>query len=282
MLLNKKLIKDQEKKRFYDYDSFQDRIFIFFANPLSLILYKTGFNAISITLISGFSSIIGGYFLTFENEIVIFAAMIFFIVFYLLDYCDGIVARLRNEQSVGGQYIDSIMHVVTSLSFSTGISVGAVLIDGRKMIPFAILSIIASSLTLSRFSIGWMSIVMKICEDKKQNNNNKKDKRIKFISHNYKILFIVKILRRLGSLIFHEDYFIFSVPVIFFFNILYGKNLQIDIRSILIIYGSLIYFPAMLFDILYFSKGKIDSGYLEFKKNDLNPKLPEFIYFKDD
>ena len=277
MVSFKKKFNSQEKKRFYSYDQ-RDLFFMLFAKPLSIIFFKLGFTANFITLLSGLCSIIGCFLLTFENQEVIFFGMFFFILFYVLDYCDGIVARLRNEQSIGGQYLDLIMHIVNGVCFATGISLGSIFVDGREYIPFAILTIISVSLTLSRFSIGWMTIAMKSCELKKLNKEIGKDR---FKNSNIKKSLFIKLLVRLGSFIFHEDYFIFTVTVILFFNIFYNKYLIFDIRTILIIYGAIIYFPAMVMDIIFYSEEKLKKIFVKFNNDNFDYKLPDFIYFKD-
>ena len=277
MVSFKKKFNSQEKKRFYSYDK-RDLFFMLFAKPLSIIFFKLGFTANFITLLSGLCSIIGCFLLTFENQEVIFFGMFFFILFYVLDYCDGIVARLRNEQSIGGQYLDLIMHIVNGVCFATGISLGSIFADGREYIPFAILTIISVSLTLSRFSIGWMTIAMKSCELKKLNKEIGKDR---FKNSNIKKSLFIKLLVRLGSFIFHEDYFIFTVTVILFFNIFYNKYLIFDIRTILIIYGAIIYFPAMVMDIIFYSEEKLKKIFVKFNNDNFDYKLPDFIYFKD-
>jgi len=273
----------QEKKRFYKYSSrdyffSRDNFFMFFAKPLSMIFYKLGFTANFITLLSGLFSIIGGLLLTLEKPLLIFFGMFFFISFYLLDYCDGIVARLRNEDNVGGLYMDLIMHIVNGASFAVGISFGSILSDGKEYIPFALLTIISVSLTLNRFSIGWMAIAMRICEDKKANKKNQESEL--YISKVKKSLF-TKGFIRLGSFLFHEDYFIFTVTIILFINIFYNSYYPIDIRTFLIIYGAIIYFPAMLMDIIFYSEKKLKHIFIRFNNENSDYHLPDFIYFKD-
>ena len=94
-------------------------------------------------------------------------------IFYLLDYVDGLVARLNKKSSVGGQYLDLVMHQIVGIAISFGIFVGALKAEGEYIIPFGILSVIASSFFLSRFSIGWFSIIMKYFEHKMDKNRNK-------------------------------------------------------------------------------------------------------------
>ena len=262
--------------RFYKYEDFRDRIFLVLANPLAYFLYKLKIEANTVTLISGFVAILGGIFLTSQNRIIIFFGALCFPIFYLLDYVDGIVARLNKRSSVGGQYLDLVMHQVVGITISLGIFIGALKSEGEFIIPFGILSVVASSFFLSRFSIGWYSIIMKFFENKIK-SNDKKSKLKK--QKNKKI--IISILSRLGALIFHEDYAIFSLPLIFFSNIFLYKFILFDIRAILTIYGSLVLFPAIILDIIYYANHKIDSNLRNLNDKNLKPKLPDVLYFKN-
>ena len=88
MILYKKLLYAQKLKRFYSYE-FRDGIFLFFAEPLSILFFKLGLNANFVTFLSGLCSILGSLFLISKDPVIMFFAMFFFIAFYLLDYCDG-------------------------------------------------------------------------------------------------------------------------------------------------------------------------------------------------
>ncbi len=262
--------------RFYKYEDFRDKIFLFLANPLAYFLYKLKIQANTVSLASGFVAILGCMFLTSQNKIIIFIGSLCFPIFYLLDYVDGIVARLNKMSSGGGQYLDLVMHQVVGITISLGIFVGSLKSEGEWIIPFGILSVIASSFFLSRFSIGWFSIIMKFFEKKiKSNSEIKKRKKEK------KKKMIILILCRLGALIFHEDYAIFTLPIIFFFNIFLFKYFVFDIRAILTIYGALVLFPAIILDIIYYANNKIDTNVKNLNDENLKPKLPDILYFKN-
>ncbi len=262
--------------RFYKYEDFRDRIFLVLANPLAYFLYKLKIDANTVSLASGFVAILGGIFLTSQNKIIIFIGALCFPIFYLLDYVDGIVARLNKKSSVGGQYLDLVMHQVVGITISLGIFVGALKSVGEFIIPFGILSVLASSFLLSRFSIGWFSIVMKFFEVKIKSNSeiikSKKEKNKKII---------ISILCRLGALLFHEDYAIFTLPLIFFSNIFLFKYFIFDIRAIITIYGALVLFPAIILDIIYYANNKIDSNFRNMNDKNLKPKLPDIFWFKN-
>lgn len=262
-------------QRFYKYIDIRDKLFLVFAKPLAYFLFKLGLKANSVSIISGGFSIIGGILISFNNRFTMFTGSLFFILFYLFDYVDGIVARLRGDQSVGGQYIDLIMHLVTTISFSLGISIGSLKNEGEFMIPFIFLNVIACALNLSRFSVGWMAIIMKFLENKRSIS----DESIKLKKLFKKRSIILKIFLRLGSLIFHEDYFIFSLPCILFLNIIFGDQLVFDVRSILLVYGSIFYFPAIVFDILFYADNRIDIYYSKTFQSVELPELPKHIYF---
>ena len=113
--------------------------------------------------------------------------------------------------------------------------------------------------------------------DKNRNKINTQKK----VRKNIKKNIILSILLRLGSLLFHEDYAIFSLPLIFFFNLLIPKFFYFDIRAMITIYGALILFPAIILDIIFYANNKIDPIFIKLNDNKLNPKLPDILYFKN-
>lgn len=271
-------IKNSNNLRFYQYEDIRDKIFLIIANPLSYIFFKIGINANQVSILSGFFAILGGILLSSEKNNLAFAGAMCVPIFYLLDYVDGIVARLNKKPTVGGQYIDLIMHQVVTISISIGIFIGALNSDGKFVIPFGILSVLASSFLLSRFAIGWFSIIMKYNEDRSLEKVIKYRKKTKIKKKNKN--FIISILLRLGSLFFHEDYAIFSLPLLFFLNIFFHDLLIFDVRTFLSLFGGLVLFPAIILDIIYYSNYKIDSNYYLFLDKEFKKKLPDFYYFK--
>ena len=273
-------IRKANDLRFYKYEDFRDKIFLILANPLAYFFYKLRIKANTISLLSGFVAILGGTLLTSQDKIIIFLGSLCFPIFYLLDYVDGLVARLNKKSSVGGQYLDLVMHQIVGIAISFGIFVGALKAEGEYIIPFGILSVIASSFFLSRFSIGWFSIIMKNFEQKMYKNGKKINTQKKGRKNTKKNI-ILSILLRLGSLLFHEDYAIFSLPLIFFSNMIIPKFFYFDIRAMITIYGALILFPAIILDIIFYANNKIDSIFIKINDNKLKPKLPDILYFKN-
>ena len=274
----KKEINKSIKLRFYKYQDFRDKIFLILANPLAYFFYKIGIDANTLSLTSGLVAIIGGILLTSQNKTIVFFGSLCFPLFYLLDYVDGIVARLNKKNSIGGKYLDLVMHQVVGISISFGIFVGALKAEGEYIIPFGLLSVIASSFFLSRFSIGWFSIIMEFFEQKTK-NNSKIIKLPKLVKRKKNIILLI--LCRLGSLLFHEDYAVFTLPIIFFSNIFLFNYFVFDIRAIITIYGSLILFPAIILDIIFYANNKIDSNFRNLNNKNLKPKLPDILYFKN-
>ena len=280
MIKYKKEIKEAIDLRFYKYEDFRDKTFLILAKPLAYFFYKLGIDANTISLTSGLVAIIGGLLLTSQNRTIIFIGSLCFPIYYLLDYVDGIVARLNKKSSTGGQYLDLIMHQVVEISISFGIFVGALRAEGEYIIPFGILSIIASSFFLSRFTIGWFSIVMKYFEQKSK-INGKPIKVNKQIKRKIKKNIILSILCRIGSFLFHEDYAIFTLPIVFFANLFLFRYFIFDIRAIIVILGGLVLFPAIILDIIFYANNKIDHNLKNLNDKNLKPKLPDILYFKN-
>ena len=62
-------------------------------------------------------AILGGILIASNNSWLVFVGSFGYMMFYLLDYVDGGVARVQNKSGIGGQFIDLIMHLVSGVAF---------------------------------------------------------------------------------------------------------------------------------------------------------------------
>ena len=87
-----------------------------------------------------------------------------------------------------------------------------------------------------------------------------------------------KIIRGLSLIIFHENFTIFTYPILAIFNIYFSE--YFDFRVVIVLWGALIYFPFNIWDIIRISKSNIiDNMYNKtFIKKDL-PNLPNDHFF---
>jgi hypothetical protein len=200
-----------------------------------------------------------------------------YMLYYLLDYVDGGVARFRGSAGIGGQYVDWAMHVVSAVGYATGILAGAISVTGSWIIPFGVLTVVASALALDRYALGWFAICMHYQQQLVKNKENLKLEVETIVS--MPSLFF-RICRKTTALLFHENNAIYLLPALaigqFFFPIE-----GYDFRVILIIAGGLIYFPVVLFDLVRMAKqGYIDKAYNNLFHDKSVPNLPNDHFFR--
>lgn len=264
------------KGRFFSYNDWRDKLFV----PPSIILVWIFLNlrlsGNFVSILSGLIAICCGVLLTSSNPYLILIGSFGYMIFYLLDYVDGGVARFNGKSGIGGQYVDWIMHVVVSVAMTSGLLIGAMNSSGEWIAPFGIFAIVASALTFDRYSYAWFAIAMYYQQRKtKKNNLNLLEIRDK----KPKINFFYISIRRFTALFYHENYAFFIYP---FLAILHLKFFDIyDFRLLLIIIGSLVYFPFLIYDIIRLSRNSvIDNMYNETFINNKPPNLPNDHFFE--
>ena len=264
--------------RFYDYSRGVDSCFAYISIYLVWAFVNCGVSAGAVSWLSAVAALLGACFIASGDTAITFIGSFGYILYYLLDYADGSVARFNNKGSVSGQYVDWIMHVVAAVAFMAAIGIGAIQESGIWVAPFAIFSIVAAALSLARFSMAWFAIGMEIQQNQFNGNPQKKltevckERPIEGIAR--------KLLRGVTTIVFHENYIIFTMPVLAFFD-LYVFDGQLPYMTALVIFGGAIYFPAMVMEIHKLAS----SGYLSTVHNNLfhrthKPDLPEDSFFK--
>jgi hypothetical protein len=274
MISYKTVKKKCVEERFFPYDDWRDRIFVPPSIFLTWLFVNAGISANIVSLISGLFAVLGGIMITSENNYIALVGSFGYMIYYLLDYVDGGVARFNGNIGVGGQYVDWIMHVVSSVSVFTGIFIVAFNIEGNWIVPFGILTLVSVSLSLGKYSFAWFSISMYYQQQKEKLYPNK-PKPIKINSIDSPRNSILNFLKKFTTLLFHENYVIFYLPILTFFTLFTPFSL-IDFRVIIIIIGGLIYFPIIISDIFRISRNdNIDKSYNEIFFENKKPNLPK-------
>jgi hypothetical protein len=267
------------KDRFFPYDDWRDKLFVPPSIFLVWVFVKFKVSGNSVSLLSGFVAIIGGILIASQNNIYILFGSFSYMLYYLLDYVDGGVARFNGSSGIGGQYIDWLMHTVSSLGIFIGIFIGALNASGIWAIPMGILTLIACALNLERYSFGWFSICMHY-QQQIVKNNIPEQIPLKISSAQTKSNRIFRFMKYFSALIFHENYSIFLIPVLAIFNLFINKNI-FDFRLIILFIGAFIYFPVILFDIFRISNNKIiDKSYNDIFFGNYKPILPKDHFFE--
>lgn len=261
--------------RFFSYDDWRDKIFVPPSIILVWIFVNLKISGNSVSILSGLLAIVCGVLISSTNSYLILIGSFGYMIFYLLDYVDGGVARYNDKDGIGGQYVDWIMHVIVSIGMTTGIFIGALQSSDLWIIPFGILCVISSALTFDKYAFAWFSISMYYQQNKLKGNSKKE---IIIVNEMDKENFFIKLIRNFSTLIFHENYTFFIYPILALLNIYLSEFF--DFRLLIVIYGGLIYFPFSLWDIIRISKSnKIDKMYNKtFIKNE-KPNLPNDHFF---
>ena len=265
-------VKDKcTKGRFFSYDSIQDKIFVPPSIFLVWVFLRLGFSGNGVSVLSGLLAIIGGVLIASNKPMFIFIGSFGYMAFYLLDYVDGGVARYNDKSGAGGQYMDWIMHVVSCVSIMTGLFIGAFSNTGLWLIPFGVLAVVASALSFDRYSFAWFTICM---HRQQLTSKGTADKPLKEVKNIKKKSLLFRGILKICTLIFHENYLIFSLPIVAFLNFYIFDFL--DLRVVFIILGGVVYFPVMLYDIWRLaSSGIVDVAYNKLFFSKEKPNLPD-------
>ena len=166
------------------------------------------------------------------------------------------------------------MHVVSSISIFTGLFIIAYNIEGNWIIPFGILTLVSIALGLDKYSFAWFSIGMYYQQQLEKHHPNKPQP-IKINSIDKPRGKLLNFFRKCTTLLFHENYVIFYLPIITFFDLFTPFSL-FDFRVLIIIFGGLVYFPIIMNDIFRISdNSRIDKSYNKIFFENKKPDLPK-------
>jgi len=238
---------------------------------------RLGWSGNAVTLLSAVFSVAGAVLIASDEPFVVLIGSFGYMIFYLLDYVDGGVARYNKKSGIGGQYFDWIMHVVSSVAIATGLFIGALNATGGWIVLFGILTVLASALMLDRYAFAWFSVCMY-----RQQNQVKgcEDKWVVLDYKPRKDSIVYRGFRYLALGLFHENYAIFLLPIFATIHYFFTSEL-IDFRVILILIGGLVYFPVMLYEVWKLNAdGKVDNAYQKIFIDKSMPNLPNDHFLK--
>ena len=263
--------------RFYAYDCWRDRLFVPASIWLVWFFVRAGWSGNLVSILSGGFAIIGGFLMASSDKLTVIAGSLGYLIFYLLDYVDGGVARINQKTGIGGQYVDLIMHLVVAVATMAGIFAGAIISTGSWIIPFGVGAMVASALALGNYSCAWFAICM-LYQQKRASGNV-----IFESSYSYQLrkrFMFYELARKFVLAIFHENYAIFLLPILaitqFFLPLAFP-----DFRVILILIGGTIDLPIMILELwLMAEEGRVDNMYKKLFCENQPPNLPQDHFFK--
>ena len=266
------------KGRYFSYEHWWDRLFTPLAIYVTWACIRMGVSGNAVSWISAFIAVSGAFLLTSDDRLLVFIGSFGYILWFLLDYVDGAVARYNSKGGISGQYVDWIMHVISHVAIVAGISIGATSSAGPWIYPFIILGVIASCLAYSKFSMAWFAICMEQQQRRAKgldifvDNKLTKPKVIKSS--------IFKYIRIFTILCFHENYLIFTLPIIAGLQLIQVFD-PIDMRVVFTVFAGLLYFPVQVLEIHQLvSQKRIEQGYSELFSPNHVPDLPNDHFFK--
>lgn len=267
-------------ERYFAYDSLQDRLFVPVAMYLVWLFVRIGVSGNAVSWLSAFVAVLGAFLLTSSDSLVILIGSFGYILWCLLDYVDGVVARFNGKGGVAGQYVDWIMHVIAHIAIIAGIAIGAMNSVGPWIYPFAILGIVAAGLAYAKFSMAWFAICMEQQQRRASSHDVQNRAKTKIVPASGRLWLWFDYIRRLTVVIFHENWLIFTLPLLAtaqFFQV-FGA---IDLRVVFTIVAGSLYFPVQVVEIhrLVITK-RIQRGYSELFSPNHIPNLPNDHFFK--
>jgi len=94
------------------------------SEPLSGLFVKSGLHPNSITLMSGAAGLIAFLFFCIGSKMSFIIGALFFELFYVLDNCDGEVARAKGLSSKFGSWLDTMVDYIIHVIAFGGIMLG--------------------------------------------------------------------------------------------------------------------------------------------------------------
>lgn len=262
--------------RFFPHDDWRDGVFVPPSIWLTWLFLRLGWSGNAVSVLSGVVALAGACLMAGRDARLVAIGSFGYMLFYMLDYVDGSVARIREQSGIGGQYVDWTMHAVSAVGIAAGLFAGAMLATGPWIIPLGVLTVVAAALSLDRYSLGWFAICMHYQQERVKGipaTGPRKARQAR------KKRPIHRLFRNASTTFFHENYAIFLLPSLAIAQLALPP-LGVDFRVILIVVGGVFYFPAVLFDIwILASEGRVDDAYIRLFISDEVPRLPEDHYF---
>jgi len=92
--------------------------------PLTYMFIKLNIQPNTITIINFFLPVIGAVFMSFGSFLFVMIGMLVFMLSRIMDSNDGDVARIQNQTSLEGYYLDKIGQVIFTICLGAGLGWG--------------------------------------------------------------------------------------------------------------------------------------------------------------
>ena len=250
--------------RFYKY-SRVELLFFPLAKTLSKLFINFNISANIVTLLSGTLGLLGAILFSSSNKTAILLGSFGYILYYLLDCVDGIVARSKSKSSISGMFLDIFMGPIVAISMACSVYLGSN--QSLEFLGFSpilvnaigILYLATMIISCTRFAYVWLTVGSKIVEDRFQKKDNFQTDSILKRNKRPQNFFVKTVLWA-----FHENFMMFAFPLIGIVNFIWN----FDIRFLYPLCGILFLFPSCICDVYSFIKyDKIDEIYKDIATN---------------
>ena len=143
--------KNTNKKIYYN-------VYRNFSTPFTYLFVRLDIPPPLISILNFFPSIAGYFLLSHGSYIFFIFGILFFIMYNILDCCDGEVARIRDPNAMNplrkkteGAYFDTLGHFITPIFLGCGIGVGLYKLYGDEI--FITLGVILSVLLTLEYAV---------------------------------------------------------------------------------------------------------------------------------
>lgn len=209
MILIKKLFKENKIFFFnYNYNSFFEGLYRFLGILISPLFIKLSPNLISyLSLLCGFVGLILSVLFSIKINFVIF----FFILSFVLDFTDGMIARFTNKTSFYGRFIDGLFDIIVIGFLHIVFLIHLINIEviEIKSIYFTFFLIALILLPIQHLILDRFSSIARWCNDINNNKDIKPYHRNIFFGKIIKLLFDLQHLCIwISILINSENYFV--------------------------------------------------------------------------
>lgn len=135
----------------------------YFYRPISIyityLFLKLNITANSVTLLSVLTAFIGSFFILLGGMVNLTIGFFCFWFFYLLDFCDGEIARYNNSNSLTGHFFELIVHYIVNILFFLSIGIKLyILTNNFYYLLFATLGVIGDNIIKLKDAVIWQTI----------------------------------------------------------------------------------------------------------------------------
>lgn len=117
--------------------------YIEISSLLVFVLVRTRIRPNSVTLAYAFCGIIGAVLLAIPNNITIILGLVIFFSKGILDWSDGILAKITNRSTIEGIVLDTWGAIINSLGFQVGLGLYVAMLSGNIIYFYLVIVLLA-------------------------------------------------------------------------------------------------------------------------------------------